>query len=210
MPVDDRLDVPLVARLRPAALVVAAGYVRRLVRERDQLSGAEPIDVPALASDVRDERAVAVSDEADERREIELLRDAGLIIDRPRQWQRQEEVVVLRAEHGHTTNTLSAELAAEPALDSLEIPRESLPLVVRERGALLVELALGPREQRPNVRAQIPRGRHDARIESDVEAHRAAVLRTEGRELAQLLPRDRSGHLARLPSVTILIPGHGE
>src|SRR4051794_1149591 len=130
MPVDDRLDVPLVARLRPAALIVATGDVRRLVRERDQLSGAELIDIPALASDVRDERAVAVSDEANERREVELLRDAGLVVDRPRQRQRQEEIVLLGAEHGHAANSLSAELAAEPALYPLQIPRESLALVV--------------------------------------------------------------------------------
>jgi hypothetical protein len=64
-----------------------------------------------------------VSDEANERCEVELLRDAGLVIHRPRQWQRQEEVVALRAEHGHTTNTLAVELAAEPALDPLEIAR---------------------------------------------------------------------------------------
>ena len=130
VPVDDRLDVPLVARLRPAALVVAAGDVCRLVRERDQLAGAESIDVATLASDVRHERAVAVSDEANERREVELLRDAGLVVDRPRQRQRQEEVVALRAEQGHATNPLSAELVAEPALDPLEIPRKSLTLVV--------------------------------------------------------------------------------
>src|SRR2546421_575173 len=110
--------MPLVPRLRPAALVVAAGDIRRLVRKRDQLAGAKPIDVAALAADVRDERAVALSDEAHEWCEVELLRDAGLVIDRPRQWQRQGE---------------------------------------------------------------------------------GAVLRTEGRELAQLLPRDRSGHLSPSP-----------
>ena len=200
MPVDDRLDVALVARLRPAALVVTAGNVRRLVHERDQPAAAEPIDVAALPSDVRHERTVPAPDEADERRQVELLRDPRLVLDRPRQQKRQEEVVELRREHRNAPDALAAELALEPALDPLEIARERLPLVVRERRAPLVQLPLGTREQRPRVRGEIPRGRHDARIETDVETHRAAVLRPEGRKLPQLLPRDRSGHAARLPS----------
>ena len=206
VPVDDRLDVALVARLRPAALVVPAGDVRRLVRERDEPASAEPVDVAALASDVRNDRTVPTSDEANERRQVELLRDPGLVLHRPRQRKRQKEVVQLRREHGNAADALAAELAAEPALDPLEIPRESLPLVVRERRAPLVQLPLGAREQRPRMRCEIPRSRHHARIETHVETHRAAVCRAEGRKLPQLFPRDRFGHAARLPSLGILTP----
>ena len=35
VPLDERLDVPFVARLRPAALIVPAGRVLRLVRDLD-------------------------------------------------------------------------------------------------------------------------------------------------------------------------------
>jgi hypothetical protein len=129
MPVDDGLDVPLVAALRPAALVVATGDVRRLVRQRNQLARAQPVDVAALAPDVGDKRSVVPSDETNERRQIELLRDASFVLHRPRQWELQEEVVALRGEHGDATNTLTAELAAEPLVDPLDVARESLPLL---------------------------------------------------------------------------------
>ena len=58
MLLDDVLDVPLVARLRPAALVVAAGHVLALVRDLDRAAAAQPEDLAALAPDGRDERAV--------------------------------------------------------------------------------------------------------------------------------------------------------
>ena len=206
MPVDDRLDVPLVVRLRPAALVVTAGDVRRLVRQRDEPALAEPIDVAALASDVRDDRAVPARDEANERRQVELLRDPRLVLDGPRQRKRQKEIVELRREHGNAADAFAAERAPEPALDPLQIPRESLPLVVRERRAPLIQLALGTREQRPRVRSEVPRGRHDARIEPHVETHRAAVLCPKGCKFPQLLPRDHFGHAARLPSPRDFMP----
>src|SRR6266566_9900297 len=120
-------------------------------------------------------RAVPARDEANERGQVELLRDSCLVLDRPRQRRRQKEIVELRREHGNAADALAAERAPEPALDPLQIPRESLPLVVRKR-APLVQLPLGTREHRPRVRSEVPRGRHDARIEPHVETHRAAVL----------------------------------
>ena len=67
---------------------MAARNIRALVRERDQLAGAQPVDVAALAPDVRDDGAVSASDDANERGEVELLGDASLVLDRQRQRQR--------------------------------------------------------------------------------------------------------------------------
>ena len=80
MAVDDRLDVPLEARLRPAALVVAARNVGSLVHQRDEAAAVEPIHVAALPTDVSDERAVAPADDSRERSEIELGSDASLVV----------------------------------------------------------------------------------------------------------------------------------
>ena len=59
-----------------------------------------------------------------------LLRDARLVVHRPGQRQRHEEVVQPGREHRDAANSLAAELVLEPALDPLEVSRESLPLVV--------------------------------------------------------------------------------
>src|SRR5581483_5197671 len=192
--VDDRLDVPLVAPLRPAALVVAAGNLGGLVRERDQLAVAEPVDVAALASDVRDEGAVAATDEADERSEVELGRDPRLVLHRQRQGQREEQVVEPGSEYGDAARALPAELLLEPTPDPLEILLERPALVVPELASQLLELALGSRVHRPSVRREIPGRRHLARSETDVEADGASLRAPERRELPQLLPRDRTRH----------------
>ena len=63
------LDVPLVARLRPPALVVLPGLLLALVDDLLEPAGAQTEDLPALAADEGDERSVAAADERDERRE---------------------------------------------------------------------------------------------------------------------------------------------
>src|SRR5262249_17080208 len=89
---DELLDVPLVPRLRPAALVVPPGNVVGLVGDLDESAVAQPVDLPALAADVRDERPVA-ADMRGERCEVELAPDTGGVADRGRQRQRAPEVV---------------------------------------------------------------------------------------------------------------------
>ena len=128
VPVDDRLDVALVASLRPAALVVAAGNLRRLVGEGTQLTAAEPVDVAAFAPDVGDDGAVTMADATNERRELELLAETSLVGDRPRQQQRPEQAVELGGEGRDTTNSLPAELAPEPGRDAIDVARNGLPL----------------------------------------------------------------------------------
>src|SRR5947209_8049966 len=79
MLVDERFDVPLVARLRPAALVVAPGRLVELVDELLEPAGAEDVDRSALAADDRNQRSVPPTDERDERREEELPADGDLV-----------------------------------------------------------------------------------------------------------------------------------
>jgi hypothetical protein len=67
MAIDHSLDVPFVARLRPAALGLPAGHLGALVGNRHELAQAEPVDVATLAPDVRDQRTVATTDEPHER-----------------------------------------------------------------------------------------------------------------------------------------------
>src|SRR5436305_12945963 len=79
MLVDDRFDMPLIARLRPAALVVAAGRLVELVDQLLEPAGAQDVDGSPLAADDRDQRSVAAADERDERREVELPADGGRV-----------------------------------------------------------------------------------------------------------------------------------
>jgi hypothetical protein len=80
MAVDEFLDVSLEAGLRPAALIVTAGNVRRLVHERDEPTAAEHVDVAALAAYVGDERAVAATDDRDEWCDMELVPDPCFVV----------------------------------------------------------------------------------------------------------------------------------
>src|SRR5256885_13805055 len=69
VPFDDLVDVALVARLRPAALVVSPGYVLGLVCDLDESPAAQAEHLAALAADRGDEDPVAPPDQPGERRE---------------------------------------------------------------------------------------------------------------------------------------------
>ncbi len=69
--VHELLDVPLVARLRPAALVVPARLVLEMLDDLFQAAGVKAIDITALAADDGDEGTLAPADERNERREVE-------------------------------------------------------------------------------------------------------------------------------------------
>ena len=69
--VDELLDVALVARLRPAALVVPAGLLVVVLGDLLEPPAAQPVELAALAADDGDERALAAADERHERREVE-------------------------------------------------------------------------------------------------------------------------------------------
>src|SRR5688500_1696989 len=68
---DELLDVARVTRLRPAALIVPARLVLGTVDDLHEPPGAKAKDLPALAADERDDRAVVAAHELGERRQVE-------------------------------------------------------------------------------------------------------------------------------------------
>jgi hypothetical protein len=75
VPLHDVLDVALVPRLRPAALVVLARYFLALVDDLDEPPALEAEHDPPLARDHRDDRPFASALLGDERGEPELRPD---------------------------------------------------------------------------------------------------------------------------------------
>src|SRR5919197_90438 len=68
---DQLLDVPLVARLRPAPLVVAAWLLVEAFLELLEPAVREPIEVTAFTADEGDQDAFPAADERNERRKVE-------------------------------------------------------------------------------------------------------------------------------------------
>src|SRR5207244_11669843 len=71
VPEDEILDVPLVARLRPAALVVASRLVLGPVDHLLEPARAQPEELTALPTDDGHDRAVSTPDERREWRQAE-------------------------------------------------------------------------------------------------------------------------------------------
>ena len=130
MLVDERFDMPLIARLRPAALVVAAGRLVELVDELLEPAGAQDVDGSALTADDRDQRSVAAADERDERREVELAANGDLVGHRIAQRQCPPCVVEPGAEDGDAARAVSVEVALKEVANPDEIGSESLALLV--------------------------------------------------------------------------------
>ena len=80
-----RLDVALVARLRPASLVVPARLLLGVVGEILEPASAQAVEVPELAADHDDEGALPAPDERHERSEVERSSHVDLVGDGFRQ-----------------------------------------------------------------------------------------------------------------------------
>ena len=143
---DELLDVPTEPRLRPAALIVLSRLLLRAVDDFVQPSAAQLEDLAALAVHERDEGAVAVPCEIDERRQPELAAEVHVVRHRSRQWQHPPEVIGARDEDRDTTRAVAVELATPPLPDPLEVAADGDLLVVRPPAAVR-ELLLGPCEQ---------------------------------------------------------------
>ena len=109
MALDDLVDVPPVARLRPAPLVVPSRHGLRLVRDLHQLRALQAVHEPALAADVGDERRLTMADEPGERRQIQLGGDRHGVGDRIGDRQGAPEVVETGGEDGHAPRALALE-----------------------------------------------------------------------------------------------------
>src|SRR6266487_3679331 len=110
MILNELLDVPLVARLRPAALVVAARRVVVLFDDLFEPPGPEPVEFAALAADEGDQHAVVTADERHERREVELEVDQGKVGNALAESERVPRAVETVAEHREPVRALAAEL----------------------------------------------------------------------------------------------------
>jgi hypothetical protein len=139
---DELLDVPRVTRLRPAALVVPARLVLGTVDDLLEPPCAEAKDLPALAADERDDRAVVAAHELCERREVEAAADVYVVRDRPRDRKRPENVS--GHEHAQPASTFTAELVVEELPDPGEVPLQPLAVGVRELVVTGLDPLLGP------------------------------------------------------------------
>ena len=192
--VDELLDVPLVARLRPAALVVAAGCVVVLLDDLLEPAGAQAVEVAPLAADEDHQRALAAADQRDEWREVEAAVDLDRIRNARAQRQRHPEVVQRAAEDGQAERAVAVELLLEVLAQPVAVAVQPLALLVRQLRPPRRLRALDLIDQRVHARVGRRGGRRVARIEVDVEADRAAVLRPKAREVAQAVPRHCRGH----------------
>ena len=194
VPFDDLVDVALVARLRPASLVVPARHLLGLVRDLDEDAVLQAVDVAALAADGGDERRVAPPHEARERREVELGRDAHVVRNRVGGRQGAPEVVQPRREDRHPPGALPVEALVEPRLDPPEVALQRLACLAGEPALALLEQPLGPPDQRVDPRLEVRRRQHLARVEVQVQADRAPLGLAESGEPAELLPPHRPCH----------------
>ena len=106
-----------------------AGLVLRAIDDRLEPAGVEPEELPALPPDDRDERALAATDQRNQRREEQDALDLDGVRDRLRQRQRAPEVVQLGGEDGEAVRTVADELLLDVVLDVLEIRLQALPLL---------------------------------------------------------------------------------
>ena len=119
MILDELLDVPLVARLRPAALVVAARLLVEQLLEFLQPPVRQAIEVAALPADGRNDHAVAAADEGHQRGEVERLADLDEIGHALAQGQRHPESIEPCAKESKPVGAVATELRLEVVAQAL-------------------------------------------------------------------------------------------
>ena len=132
--VDELLDVPLVAALRPAALVVLPGRLVVVLGDLLEPAGAEAVQLSLFAPDDRDDRPVPAAHERDERRKVEVTADLRAVPDRLRQRERPPEVVEPGREDREALGAVSLEVVVEPGCDPLEVGLQGGALLVGQIG----------------------------------------------------------------------------
>jgi hypothetical protein len=110
---DELVDVPLVARLRPAALVVAARLFVEVVLKLLEAPRPEAVEVTALTADESHDQAFTASDERDQRSQVQNPADLGDVGNPLAQRQRLPDVVEATAKDGVPMGALAAELLVE-------------------------------------------------------------------------------------------------
>ena len=196
--VDELLDMPLIPRLRPAALVVLARRLVVVLGDLFQPSAAQPVELTLLATDDGHDRPVSPSDQRRERRKEEVTSDLRAVVDRRRQGERPPRVVEPGREHGEPLRAVSLEIVVEPLRDPLEVGLEAHALLVGQVGPVG---PVGRVEHGVHAGLRVARGRDIGRVEVQVEADRAALLGPKARELPEERPSHRSSHTPPLPTI---------
>ena len=185
-------DVPLVAGLRPAALVVPALRLLGPVGDLLEAPAAEREHAALLAADDGDDRSVPASDQRHERAEQEVVRHAGRVGDLPGQREHAPDVVEAGREHGKPVRAVTVELLVEVLPEPIEVRLQSGLDLVREIGTGCTVRLRSRVEHGVDAHGRLARRGRDRRIEVDIQRDCAAVLSAKACELTQAVEADRS------------------
>ena len=136
------LDVPLVARLRPATLAVLPRRLLALVDDLDEPAAGGAVDAASLPREDGDEAPV-VPELPRERRDREFAPDPHEIAHGLGQRQRPELPVGGRREHRHALRAVALELVVPPGPDARQVVAQSQPAVPRRAVGIRRLLELG-------------------------------------------------------------------
>ena len=188
--------VPLQARLRKSALIVATQLLLEEVVDLLELPGAETEEVSLLPAHHQDDSPLPAPDEGHERGQVELTVHLDLVEDRLGQGKRPPHVVEAVRKDCEPMGTVALELVHHICPDPVEIGLESEPLVMRQVAAMCaVGLGAGV-EERVEVGVCIRGRRNDTRVEVQVDADRATLLGLKGCEVSEVVPGDRPCHVS--------------
>jgi len=165
---NEHLDVALIAGLRPAALVVPARLILRVVGEILEPPAAEAIEVPELAADDQDQGALTPAHERDERSQVERLADLDPVRHCLGQRKWPPDVVQPGGEDGEPVGAVAGELALIELADAFEVGSQADALIVSQVppvGAVPLRSLV---EQRMQPRGGVGRSRTHVRVEVEV------------------------------------------
>ena len=161
------VDVPLVARLRPAALVVPARHVLGLVGDLDERAAAQPEHLAALAADGRDEQRVRRGRRAARAARGRARRDLHVVGERIPGSDSVLQKLSRPAAKTATPRIPPAGRSRRRTTAGSARCRPSAPraLVAGHRRLPSPRAPVGLREQRVDPRLDVRGGRHLARVE---------------------------------------------
>ena len=126
------LDVALVARLRPASLVVPALLLLGVVGEILEPPAPKTVEAAALAPDDDDESALPAADQRHERGQVERAPHAHVVRHGLREGKRAPDVVQAGREDCEALRTVPFELILVEGTDAVEVGLEPEALVMRQ------------------------------------------------------------------------------
>ena len=163
-----------------------------------QATVVQPVDVPALAADDGDKRTLASAHERHEWGDVQARTHLDEVGHALAQRERPPDVVEPRAEDGEAVGAVAIELLLEEGTEPLTVFAQTLLLLVRELWPAGRFRAVDLVEERVHPRRRVACGGGVARIQVEIEADRAAVLRPKPCEVPEAVPRHCRGHYVSL------------